>query len=108
MYKQGTVILTPFPFSDLSEDKVRPAVIVSKGLVEGEVVVAFVTSKTKTNNTYTTAISPSISNGLRLPSVLVSSKIATISKKIVLGELGTLNDKDKREVLKSIKAVLGL
>jgi mRNA interferase MazF len=108
MYKQGTVILTPFPFTDLSDEKVRPAVIVSKGLIGGEVVVAFVTSKTKVSNTHAVSISPSSSNGFRLASAVVSSKIATISKKIILGELGNLSEKDKKEVLKSIKVVLGL
>jgi mRNA interferase MazF len=108
MYKQGTVILTPFPFTDLSDEKVRPAVIVSKGLIGGEVVVVFITSKTKVSGPYTVTISPSSENGLRLPSVVVCSKIATISKKIVLGELGTLSEKNTNEVLKSIRVVLGL
>lgn len=109
MYKQGMVVLVPFPFSDLSDDKVRPAVIVSKGLTGEELIAAFITSKVKSKSkAHVVSISPTENNGLKLPSVVVCSKIATFSKKIILGELGELSEKDKKEVLKSIKVVLGL
>jgi mRNA interferase MazF len=109
MYRQGTVILVAFPFSDFSDDKVRPAVIVSKGLAGDELIAAFITSKTKVRSKiHVVSITPSDSNGLKLPSVVVCSKIATFSKKIILGELGTLSEENKKEVLKSVRVVLGL
>jgi mRNA interferase MazF len=42
---RGTVVLTPFPFTDLSGAKVRPAVIISRSDRAGDdVILAFVSS----------------------------------------------------------------
>lgn len=43
---KGTIVLTPFPFTDLSAIKRRPAVIVQRSEKTGDdVVVAFISSK---------------------------------------------------------------
>ena len=107
MFKQGTIVLTPFPFTDLSGDKVRPAVILSNGLKGDNVVVVFITSKVA-KNPYAVTIAPTNSNGLKVSSKIVCSKIATLSKKVILGELGVLTEDEKKEVLKTIKVVLGV
>ena len=40
--KRGTVVLTPFPFTDLSGQKVRPALVVSRSDRPGsDVLLAF-------------------------------------------------------------------
>jgi hypothetical protein len=41
---QGDVVLVPFPFADLSGQKVRPAIVVSGNPQGLELIVAFVTS----------------------------------------------------------------
>ena len=43
-YSRGTVVLLPFPFSDLSGAKLRPAVIVSPPYPSDDLLVAAVTS----------------------------------------------------------------
>ena len=44
--KRGTVVLTPFPFTDLSGQKVRPALVVSRSdRPDPDVLLAFITSK---------------------------------------------------------------
>ena len=45
MPKKGAVILVPFPFTDLSENKVRPAVVLSCAMKGEDVVVAFISSQ---------------------------------------------------------------
>lgn len=107
MYKQGTVVLTPFPFTDLSGDKVRPAIIVSSNLKGTDVIVVFITSKKKGSSPHTTAIAPTGTNGLKTPSMAVCSKIATLDKKVILGELGTLDESDRAAVQKALAAVFG-
>lgn len=43
--KRGTIVLTPFPFTDLSGQKVRPALVVSRSDRPGsDVVLAFITA----------------------------------------------------------------
>jgi mRNA interferase MazF len=43
-YKRGTVVLLPFPFSDLSAAKLRPAVIVSPQYPSDDLLVVALTS----------------------------------------------------------------
>jgi mRNA interferase MazF len=46
-YRKGEIILVPFPFTDLSAQKTRPAMVLSDGAFEqsvGSVVVAMITS----------------------------------------------------------------
>jgi mRNA interferase MazF len=108
MYKKGTVILTPFPFTDLSGTKVRPAIIVSKGLVGDDVVVIFLTSQKNSKGTYLAPLKPSQENGLRTPSKAVCHKIATLDKKVVLGEIGTVEKDAMSRIDKKIRTVLAL
>jgi mRNA interferase MazF len=42
--KRGDVVLVPFPFTDLTAEKLRPAVIVSPDPQELDVVIAFISS----------------------------------------------------------------
>ena len=44
--KRGAVVLTPFPFTDLTGHKVRPALVVSRSDRAGpDVLLAFITSR---------------------------------------------------------------
>ena len=46
-YKKGDVVLVPFPFTDLSKTKVRPAVVVSTPGYEqatGSIIIAMLTA----------------------------------------------------------------
>lgn len=108
MYKKGLVILVPFPFTDLSGNKVRPAIIVSERKTGSDVVVVFITSQTKLKDKHLVSIKPEEGNGLKIPSKVVCSKIATLDAKIVLGELGTVSDSVLCEINNELRKVLGL
>ena len=103
MPKQGTIVLVPFPFTDLSATKMRPAVVVSAKLVGNDVTLAFISSKQKQGR-YSIAITPSEMNRLKVPSMIICSKLATLERTILLGELGYVED----TILKQIKAKLKL
>ncbi|MEK7132425.1 MAG: type II toxin-antitoxin system PemK/MazF family toxin [Patescibacteria group bacterium] len=106
---KGTVILVPFPFTDLSGVKVRPAVVVSNIAMGEDIVVVFISSKKGARiRRIDLPISPSPTNGLKANSMIKCGKIATLEKKIVLGELGTLELPAMKELDKKLKLVLGL
>lgn len=42
--KRSDIILIPFPFTDLTSAKVRPAVVISSNPQEEDVIVAFISS----------------------------------------------------------------
>lgn len=113
MYKFGTIVLIPFPFTDLTSAKLRPALVVSKADNHFEdIVVCFISSKIptelknhhfllKTNHKYFDK------TGLKTDSIFRFDKIATLNKKLVLGELGSINEALAKEMKKNFLATFG-
>ena len=115
MFKRGTIILVPFPFTDLSAQKVRPALIVSSNKKGEDVIVCFVSSiisgsaRGLDTQILINEKDPVFANtGLKVSSIIGVDKIVTLDKKIILGELGSLDDKYMRQVDRALKKVLGL
>ena len=89
MYTKGDIVLIPFPFTDLSGAKVRPAVVISSYKKSQDIVVVFITSQIKQAGQYCVRVEPNEYNGLKIISAIVCDKIATLDKKIVVGKIGT-------------------
>lgn len=90
MSEFGTVVLVPFPFTDLTASKVRPALVVSRSGKGSDVIVCFISSKlARLRNAV--RIDPTLQNGLKVPSIVRFDKIATLDRDIVLGELGRID-----------------
>lgn len=90
---KGTLVLIPFPFTDLSGHKVRPALVLYEQKGGEDCIVAFISSTAqKKIGIYDIAIAPSKENGIKVNSVIKVAKIATLQKKIILGELGKIDE----------------
>ncbi|MBI5793838.1 type II toxin-antitoxin system PemK/MazF family toxin [Candidatus Uhrbacteria bacterium] len=98
MFERGKIILVPFPFTDLSSQKIRPAVIVSRVSKNGsDTIVAFISS-IPFRASPSHVILPKThadfkKTGLKTPSTIRCDKLATLDKTIVLGEVGSLSKK---------------
>jgi len=108
MYTQGSIVLIPFPFTDLSGSKVRPATIISNGKIGSDVIVVFLTTQKKLSSKHTVIINKTSENGLKVMSKILCSKIATLDAKIVLGEIGHLSKNDLVKVKKGVSNVLNI
>lgn len=92
--KRGTVVLTPFPFTDLSGQKVRPAVVVSRSDRPGsDVILAFITTYRGAPLLPSDLLIESThadfhTTGLKTSAVIKLDKLATVEVAILLGELG--------------------
>jgi len=107
MIKRGKIVLTPFPFTDISGQKVRPALVISRNLSGDDVVVLFISSKPDRRQLkYDLVIQESKENGLKTKSSIKCSKIATLDKKVILGELGKLSKFDQERVDKKLKQLI--
>jgi mRNA interferase MazF len=113
MFERGKIILVPFPFTDLSSQKIRPAVIVSRP-AEGspDAIVAFVSSvpfrASSSHVVVPTSHADFKKTGLKSRSTIRCDKLATLDKSIVLGEVGTLSTPLLAEVSKALSHALGL
>ena len=104
--KKGSVVLIPFPFTDLTGSKIRPAVVLSVN--ELDVMICFITSELSWKTEYDVSVLPSTSNGLKVKSLIRVEKIATIDSTLVLGELGELSHAEIAELNKGLKKLLEL
>jgi mRNA interferase MazF len=87
---KGDIILIPFPFTDLSGNKNRPAIILIDS--EDDVTVCFITTRLKWQSEFDISVHPSDINGLKKTSLIRLNKLATIDKNLIIGKLGTLED----------------
>lgn len=84
----GAIVLTDFPFTDLTAAKRRPALVVSTDNDRRpDVVVAYISSIRRADPD-AVPIAPTPANGLKLPSWVRFDKIATIDKAIIAGRIG--------------------
>ena len=91
-FVKGDVIIIPFPFSDLTGNKKRPAFVVAD-LPGDDLIVCQITSKSK-SDPFALPIGASdfISGSLPVDSFLRPNKIFTADKNIVLSVTGKLSD----------------
>ena len=112
--KRGTIVLTRFPFTDLSSNKRRPAIIVSPDRKSSvDVIVAFITSvvpdKFSDTDLLIDAKHPDYKkSGLLKNSIIKLDKLATLNQNIFSGELGSVSDTRLLVVNKKLKTALGL
>lgn len=89
--KKGDIVLIPFPFSDLSGNKLRPAIILISTVYE--VTVCFITTQFQSQSKHDFSIIPTKLNGLKKVSLVRTTKIATLDKDMVLGRIGKMDQK---------------
>jgi mRNA interferase MazF len=109
-YEFGTVVLVPFPFTDQSASKRRPAVIVSNrayNVARPDVVVMAVTSQVRpTLAVGEVWVSAWQQAGLLKPSA-VKPVFATIEQRLVIRQLGALQPADQIVLRKAINETIG-
>ena len=78
---KGDIILITFPFTDLSISKLRPTVILAD--TNEDVTVTFITTQHRWREPTDVLLTPTSNNGLKLPSLIRTSKIATLDKTLI-------------------------
>ena len=93
--KPGAIILLPFPFAELTNIKVRPAVVIcTTADKHRDVLVSAITSivpEILSKNEI--LLEPEPTNGLRVRSVIKVDRIVTVKRGSVIAILGTLSEK---------------
>ena len=92
--------MLPFPFTNLEGSKLRPALILIA--LENDLTVSFISTKLHLKEATDLILSPNIQNGLKKESIIKLSKIATISKDLIIGQLGELTQDDMDLVNKNL------
>lgn len=106
MYSQKEIVQIPFPYSDLTGFKKRPALIISNNqLTKPDKICCLVTSKI--NGKDLEIINSSIKQGnLPFKSAIRPHRIFTIHEKIIIKKFCTINDKLYEKVVEEINKLL--
>jgi mRNA interferase MazF len=102
----GEVVLVPFPFSDLSQSKVRPAVCLGDA-GRGDWVLCQITSSPYGDPAAEPLDAPEFaSGGLLVASFARPGKLFTANAALIVRSVGRLNDAAFQRVLGAVVALL--
>ena len=103
---KGDIVLITFPFTDLSGSKLRPAVILADTNLD--LTVCFITTQISWQEATDVVMTPTATNGLRKPSLIRTSKIATLDRALAKGLLGRLSGQEVNELNAKLKLLFQL
>jgi mRNA interferase MazF len=106
-YSKHDIVLVRYPFSDLSNSKVRPAVVVSSPHASQDILVTPLTSKIESLLEGEFAISEWSAAGLNVATA-VKRGVYTVHEKLVIKVIGKLADVDVKRLNLSLQGWLGL
>ena len=95
---KGDIVLVQFPFTDLSQTKLRPAVVLYINSSLDEITLCFISSQGLTNLTSEETLlndsdSEFAATGLKKSSKIRATRITTLEKRFVQRKLGYLENK---------------
>ena len=109
-YSFGDVVLVPFPFTDQTGNKKRPAAIVSSADYQAQrrdLVIMAITSQIRPRPAFAEfAVAEWKKAGLIVPSA-AKPILTTIEKRLILKKLGQFQPADLRSLRSSLAQILG-
>ena len=110
---RGDIVLVPFPFTDLTSSKVRPAVVISPDLQTEDIIIAFISSViprtlAKTDFLLTSKDKNFAASGLKKDSLFKMNKLLTISSALIISRLGRATDPLQKELNIRLAQAVGL
>lgn len=103
---KGDIIVIPFPYTDLSGNKLRLSVVLTQSNLD--ITVSFITTQIGWQEPTDVLLKPNTSNSLKKLSLIRTSKIATVDKSLAKGLLGKLSPTELLELNEKLKILLQL
>ena len=105
-FVKGDIVVVPFPFSDLTDAKRRPTLILAD-LDGDDLILCQITSK-NVRDRYAISLEDRdfMEGGLRRKSNIRPNRIFTADRHIILYKVGHLKEKKVKEVIDKVTAIL--
>ena len=101
-FRPGEVVLVRFPFSDLSQTKLRPAIVLSD-VGRGDRILSQITSSPHAGVPFILLTDTCFATGsLRLVSYVLPGKLFTAHYRLIVTHLGTLKSDTFKEVVETV------
>lgn len=102
----GAVVLVPFPFSDLSEAKLRPAVVLAEA-GRGDWILCQITRNAYGDSRAVPLVEASFASGsLRTESYARPGKLFTASHELMVAQVGSLRQEARGQIVESVVRIL--
>ena len=108
------IVLVPFPFDDLTANKVRPAVCLTDEIKpHNHLVLAFITSRISASASASDFVidksdADFATTGLKVSSTIRLHRLMTVTKSIVQRELGELSASQQTEIENKLRKLFNL
>ena len=104
----GDIVLIPFPFSELTQVKLRPAVVISETKDKyKDLILSAISSQVSDSISLAEIIlKPDSVNGLRVQSVIKVDRIFTLKSEKVIARIGKLSLNHCSEFIKIFKSLI--
>ncbi|MBC6477685.1 MAG: type II toxin-antitoxin system PemK/MazF family toxin [Hormoscilla sp. GM7CHS1pb] len=105
-FVKGDVVIVPFPFSDLTSTKRRPALVIAE-LPKNDLILCLITSQ-PADDDYTTAIEDDDfeTGSLNRKSYVKSNRLFTANERIIAYKAGKLSSDKTTEIVTKLIAIL--
>ena len=105
-FVKGDVVVVPFPFSDLSQSRRRPALVITS-LDGDDIILCQITSQTiKDNYSLSLEDKDFETGGLKQPSNLRPNRIFTADRHIILYRVGNLTSEKLSDVVEKVVEII--
>ncbi len=102
----GSIILIPFPFSDLSQSKLRPAVVLANAGKE-DWILCQITSKSYADLQSIKLTDDDFANGsLKLVSYARPGKLFTANSSLIVSKVGELKQEKFQKIINTVVSLL--
>ena len=103
MKRAGQIVLTPFPYTDLTGAKLRPVLMLRQASRFDDWLVCMVSSQVQQaeddlDEILTPADSDFTNSGLKVPSVLRLSRLAVLDGSLLVGSIGAISEERLKNV----------
>lgn len=111
-YKRGDIVLVPFPFTDLTGAKQRPALVISSDTFNSsrdDILIAAITSQIPSNlkpDEFLISANELAAGGLPKPSIVKLLKLVSLHQRLVVRRIGQLPEPTSAKILEHIKKLL--
>lgn len=109
-YRFGDIVLVPFPFTDQTTTKKRPAIVVSSEAYQDkklDLILMAITSQSKPTLAFgEVRVAEWQKAGLLKPSV-IKPVLTTVEKGLIVKKIGRLEEQDRKNLQNAIQDILG-
>lgn len=108
MFHQGDIIIVKFPFSNLIEFKLRPALVISSQLINanGDYLVVQITTKVKNDGLSFPILEKDLSIPLQLKSYLRMHKIFIVEEDLTVRKISSMRINAYTKVINEIHSLI--